>query len=223
MVASAVAASGVCASRRVRDQGLAYFDGVRGALPVRWPLRRRQHGPCAVRVTWSRRGPGRPVAVPHRASLGLWQAGESSPASPRFVLWRRQLLGSTRTTLLGFRQRRLLGGELHASPSVVGHKLVARPGTDASSETAICRTNAKAIDRRAVGDEACDLRLVEIAAGDDSHARQPCRVELPPGPPGLHDQIARVQPYGGRCGGHTGLTYKLDYVSYTSLSVVGID
>ena len=67
------------------------------------------------------------------------------------------------------------------------------------------RANAKAIDRRAVGDEACDLRLVEIAAGDDPHARQPGRIELPPGPPRLHGQIARVQPYGGRCGGHTGL------------------
>ena len=85
------------------------------------------------------------------------------------------------------------------------------------------RADAKAIDRRSVGDEACDLHLVEIAAGDDSHARQPGRVELTAGPAGLHGQVARVQPYGGRCGGHTGCAYKLDDMGYARLDVVGVD
>ena len=124
--------------------------------------------------------------------------------------------------LLRVRERGLLCGQLHSSAAVVGHELVDHVQARRVLGHRKCRADAEAVDGRAVGDEAGDLMLIEIAAGDNLDVGQSGCIQLPAGPTRVRGQIAGVQPDGGRRSA-TGLAHKLDDRGHTRLDVVGVD
>src|SRR5438477_120459 len=69
-------------------------------------------------------------------------------------------------------QHPLVGGQLHPSPSPVFHQFVGDVQTRCIPRDGHVSSHTEAIDRRASRQEPVDLIFIQIAAGENAHAKE---------------------------------------------------